>query len=400
MVEEDHEGASWCEETKYQINLKKEDTHNDETWHGKVIEETWVDKADSEISYNDELECEKISSQHSWEYEDMNVAETWEEDEPERGDMETTPAEQTSYDYTNQADSWEHSTDSEGESESHHICFSGHSQGPEAYLRWERDMDNWFQSNQVPEEEKTSYAEDTLTEDAFRHWEQDAYARLEYVVPESSWKEMKQLLQKEFMEDAATNQQYYSKIYTNPERRRWILATTSSPKAKPKKAYCPKQKKVSPHVLKENPEAKEPAVVKSVLEDRTQQKLIRDFAKKTTLLPNDVNKQSWRGVIASLLIKEKPPDAQHRPHPSNPQVLNRGNKVLRIKLLQEGGYDAVIKPAAAPKFNQTGCTMLNKPEKDICLLFEAYQLNHDDSQLENILNSIKSVIKEESDQKE
>ncbi|VVA92408.1 unnamed protein product [Arabis nemorensis] len=97
---------------------------------------------------------------------------------------------------------------------------------------WEHPTDD--------EDEKTSYAEDTLTEDAFRKWEQDAYARLEYDVADASWEEMKQILRKEFVEDADGESNI--KIYTNPEPRRWILAIRPNPKAKEKKALMSRAK--------------------------------------------------------------------------------------------------------------------------------------------------------------
>lgn len=50
---------------------------------------------------------------------------------------------------------------------SQYICFSGHEQGPEAYLTWERDMEDWFQHHHVSETEKPIIVEDILTKSAF-----------------------------------------------------------------------------------------------------------------------------------------------------------------------------------------------------------------------------------------
>ncbi|VVA99093.1 unnamed protein product [Arabis nemorensis] len=197
----------WCEETDSQISLVETDPFDEEPWNNK---------SEPRDSVGDELKFE-------------------EEAEP--------------FNNTNQSESWEYLTEDEIDFEPCHICFASHHQGPEAYLRWERDMKNWLQANQIPEEEKTSYAEDTLTEDAFRQWKQDAYARLEYDVPDASWEEMKQILRKEFVEDADCKSNI--KIYTNPEPRRWILATKPNPKAKEKKASCPEPKKVFTSTIEE-----------------------------------------------------------------------------------------------------------------------------------------------------
>ncbi|VVA92573.1 unnamed protein product [Arabis nemorensis] len=128
-----------------------------------------------------------------------------------------------------------------------YISFSGHSQGPKSYIRWEQNMDNWFRSNQVPEAEKTTYAEETLTEDAFRHWEREDYMRIDFDEPAYSWEDMKKIMNVEFVKDAEANKQYYVKIDSNPKPRRWILATRSYQKAKPKKACCPEPKRVYPN---------------------------------------------------------------------------------------------------------------------------------------------------------
>ncbi|WZZ72519.1 hypothetical protein YC2023_083889 [Brassica napus] len=57
----------------------------------------------------------------------------------------------------------------EADHQPHYVCFSGHEQGPEAYLRWEHDMEDWFQHHNTQEEEKSIIAEDTLTKNAFWH---------------------------------------------------------------------------------------------------------------------------------------------------------------------------------------------------------------------------------------
>ncbi|KAG7568006.1 hypothetical protein ISN45_Aa04g008440 [Arabidopsis thaliana x Arabidopsis arenosa] len=120
-------------------------------------------------------------------------------------------------------------------------------------------MEDWLSSNQIPEEEKTIYAEDTLIEDAFRRWEQDAYIRLEYNEPRASWEEMKKLLYEEFVEDTGDMRQYNLRVYANPEPGRWILA---KPKAIPKKAFIPKPKKEPTPALKEKTESKSTSQVK------------------------------------------------------------------------------------------------------------------------------------------
>uniref|UniRef100_A0A1J3E2G6 Uncharacterized protein n=1 Tax=Noccaea caerulescens TaxID=107243 RepID=A0A1J3E2G6_NOCCA len=163
-------------------------------------------------------------------------------------------------------------------------------------------MEDWLQANNIPEEEKTSYAEDTLTEDAFRCWEQDAYVRLEYDEPDSSWEEMKQILNKEFVEDAVTNLQYYSRIYANPEPRRWILATRSSPKSKQKRAHRDEPKKVLPSALMEKTEANKPVRTKEVQPVPDHQTVKKKQSSKQLFKPQDKPKQCKSSKISKEVI--------------------------------------------------------------------------------------------------
>ncbi|KAG7543226.1 hypothetical protein ISN45_Aa07g031500 [Arabidopsis thaliana x Arabidopsis arenosa] len=219
IPEDDYEDASndgvkpWCEETDSQINLDESPT-----------------------SYGDEPESKE-------EFDEDNEAES-EAGRDDSGEEYTKADEDVSV---------------VGRDEVRYINFAGHHQGPEAYLRWEQEMEDWLSSNQIPEEEKTIYVEDTLTEDAFRRWEQDAYIRLEYDEPDASWEEMKQLLYEEFVEDAGDMRQYNLRVYANPEPRRWILA---KPKATPKRAFIPKPKKETTPALKEKTESKSTSQVK------------------------------------------------------------------------------------------------------------------------------------------
>ncbi|VVB01707.1 unnamed protein product [Arabis nemorensis] len=56
--------------------------------------------------------------------------------------------------------------------------------------------------------------------------------------------------------------------------------------------------------------------------------------------------QRSRGVIASFLIKEEPPDAQIQPHLNHNGDLARGYIISRSKPFQEGEYDEDIKSSS------------------------------------------------------
>ncbi|XP_033139412.1 uncharacterized protein LOC117131094 [Brassica rapa] len=111
-------------------------------------------------------------------------------------------------------------------------------------------MEHWFDSNQVHEEDKTAIAEDTLTEDAFRKWEQDAYWRLAYDEPEATWQEMKELLYEEYVKGAGDELLNQIRVYTNLEPRRLILAKRPNRKAKLKNAHDLKLHQESTLIIK------------------------------------------------------------------------------------------------------------------------------------------------------
>ncbi|VVA92945.1 unnamed protein product [Arabis nemorensis] len=93
--ETSNEDKPWCEETNSQDNLERTKQYGEETWHHEAESEA---SFEGESSYGEEV--------HKPRY----------------------------------------------------ITFSCHGHGPEACLRWVRDMEEWFSSNQISEEEKTCNA--------------------------------------------------------------------------------------------------------------------------------------------------------------------------------------------------------------------------------------------------
>ncbi|KAG7583687.1 hypothetical protein ISN44_As08g032030 [Arabidopsis suecica] len=235
-ADEPYGEKSWCESEEEEPNQENrpwcEIPYSDHEEEHQEEDRPWceIPEDDYEGASNDGVKpwCEETDSQIS-----LDESPTSYGDEPESKE--------------------EFDEDNEVESE------AGRDDSGEEYTEADEDMEDWLSSNQIPEEEKTIYAEDTLTEDAFRRWEQDAYIRLEYDEPNASWGEMKQLLYEEFVEDAGDMRQYNLRVYANPEPKRWILA---KPKATPKRAFIPKPKKETTPALKEKTESKSTSQVK------------------------------------------------------------------------------------------------------------------------------------------
>ncbi|KAF8109804.1 LOW QUALITY PROTEIN: hypothetical protein N665_0091s0033 [Sinapis alba] len=239
--ESEEEPEPWqhqlSEETNSQISFGVTDQYEEETWNQEVEpgdtfrddpgrEELNMDeKPWCEVPYSDQEKehQNETDSQFSLDYSEEII-----EDEPEGQQDSAEENEVLS----------EAGRDYDDEYEPRYITFSGYNQGPGDYFRWEKDMEDWFQAHNIPEKRKTTYAEETLTKNAYKHWEQDNSLRFEFGQPKYSWEEMKKFLHKELVEDAEINQGSEEENYAEPDRL--IMAVRSAPKARPKKTRDPK----------------------------------------------------------------------------------------------------------------------------------------------------------------
>ncbi|KAG7585672.1 hypothetical protein ISN45_Aa02g010170 [Arabidopsis thaliana x Arabidopsis arenosa] len=186
-----------------------------------------------------------------------------------------------------------------------YLTFSGYNQSTEDYLRWEENMEENFQSCQVPMEEQLSYALDALTGPAYEWWEQEENTRVNYNEPAHTWESFKLEIYEEFVKKAAAQD-----------------LSSSSP-------------------------------------TRPQVELAGRAVSTRSLIESGCRAKHEKGVILSYFLKEEPPDEPHiltppqcqgkilHPHIlpwTNLTYLCVGDQVLRTKLLEEGGYDAVIDP--------------------------------------------------------
>ncbi|KAF8084315.1 hypothetical protein N665_0724s0002 [Sinapis alba] len=238
-----HEGELCQEETESQIILDEHNHYEEET-QGVQTEDCFNEEAEAE----QEVVYPEDGFDDNSEHEESYVEERpWCE-------VPYFDHEEENYDDTDsQVSSYSSEVNIEDGAESDHnfaeeeigLC---HHQGPESYLTWERDMEQWFQLHQVKEEEKTIIAEDTLTEYAFWWYDIDCYHRLEFDIPEASCTEMKEHLHKEFVagaESTWTKEYYYRRLDISPKPRRLILAPMPTPKTKPKKICGLKQREVT-----------------------------------------------------------------------------------------------------------------------------------------------------------
>ncbi|KAG7572503.1 hypothetical protein ISN44_As09g008650 [Arabidopsis suecica] len=222
------------------------------------------------------------------------------------------------------------------------LTFSVHKEGPEAYLRWEEALMDWFEWYHVPEKKKTSYAEDALTGGAYDWWDYIETTRIHFKDPAYSWKEMRKLMYGEFVKNASAQAHHNDKGVT-PTNSKRQNQQKSSCKVVNKNAFpVPEPQKVFPNTLSKKSEAKKPVQVKEIQQNsiitslcepqgKTNQGTMEkcnyqgDVPSKEIVVSSEQQNQSimesvlltppkgYAGrVIYTILIKEEPPDSpQH-----------------------------------------------------------------------------------------
>ncbi|XP_013713621.1 uncharacterized protein LOC106417349 [Brassica napus] len=71
--------------------------------------------------------------------------------------------------------------------------------GKRGYLRWERNLDEWFHYNNIQKKERLFYAIDQLKDDAFKWWVQEEDDRWFYKEPTiKTWRALKEVMRYEF----------------------------------------------------------------------------------------------------------------------------------------------------------------------------------------------------------
>ncbi|CAH8390272.1 unnamed protein product [Eruca vesicaria subsp. sativa] len=74
--------------------------------------------------------------------------------------------------------------------------------GKRGYLRWERNLDEWFHFNNILKKERLAYAIDQLREEAFKWWVQEEDDRWFYKEPTiKTWRALKEVMRAEFAPD-------------------------------------------------------------------------------------------------------------------------------------------------------------------------------------------------------
>ena len=88
--------------------------------------------------------------------------------------------------------------------------------GKRGYLRWERNLDEWFHYNNIQKKERLSYAIDQLKDDAFKWWVQEEDDRWFYKEPTiKTWRALKEVMRYEFAPDFTSSeiQELYPRRY-------------------------------------------------------------------------------------------------------------------------------------------------------------------------------------------
>ncbi|XP_020875363.1 uncharacterized protein LOC110226869, partial [Arabidopsis lyrata subsp. lyrata] len=398
-ADEPYGEKSWCESEEEETHQENrpwcEIPYSDPEEEHQEEDRPWceIPEDDYDDASNDGVKpwCEETDSQIS-----LDESQASNGDEPES--KEDFAQENEAKSEAGRDDSGEEYTEADedvsvvGRDEVRYINFAGHHQGPKAYLRWEQEIEDWLSSNQIPEKEKTIYAEDTLTEDAFRHWEQDAYIRLEYDEPEATWEEMKQLMYGEYVEKAGDELRRQIKVLTNPKPRRMIVV--AAPQPTPKSFCCPGPKKVSQDMSKKpnkstvaSPAKRIHQEYKSVAHKAANKPLLKAQGnsnkgpkeithkdaplEKNLLLDQAEHKEASPPKVNKTEVTKRVTATRKRSHAPEQ---NRGDIVSRSKPFQEGEYDEDIKSSSTKDQGENTDQPTKNPgenkherTKDICV---------------------------------
>ncbi|KAG7586531.1 hypothetical protein ISN45_Aa02g018210 [Arabidopsis thaliana x Arabidopsis arenosa] len=192
------EGDSWRGETESQFSLE-EDLPNGETQisHGdegfnhhrepdQFIESYTQERPWCEIPYSDQEEDRQ---------EETDSQISLREDES-HGDMDQAARGHTSHGYTHQTQSNQGNSCEQFDFQL--LTFSGHKQGPEAYINWEREIEYWFRFHNIPKEERLAHAVNSLVGEAHSWWTSEELMS-HYIKPILTWGDLKQRMYKEFV---------------------------------------------------------------------------------------------------------------------------------------------------------------------------------------------------------
>ncbi|CAL9222666.1 unnamed protein product [Arabidopsis halleri] len=299
-----HEKESWHEEVEFQFTQeeeREEEFNQEETTFMGLNHDnkSWCDETDSQFSLRGVEQCGEKEDHESG--SDVMGLQT--PDQISYG----YPRKETPYSHgvgpglihtkSSFTKPWNHGNKRE-RFDSQLLTFSGNKQGPEAYLLWEKNMEQWLRFQNIPKEKKLHYALKRLVGEAHSWWlEEEAQAY--YLKPITTWGNLKQRMYREFV------QKSYNKSYI-PKRLMFETTTNSwmskaIPKTPPKEASSPKPEITSTTILKEEIESKTAAQAK---EERPKSNL-HNVATKPRAIPLLEPHGELRQCKSSKLSKSK-----------------------------------------------------------------------------------------------
>ncbi|KAG7556917.1 hypothetical protein ISN44_As11g029200 [Arabidopsis suecica] len=193
-----------------------------------------------------------------------------------------------------------------------HLTYSGYNQKADDYIRWQRHMEAYFQSSNVPADEQLSYALDTLTGPAYEWWEQEEEARVNYNEPVHTWESFKLEIYEEFVKKAAAQDQHH----------------------KPSKTLAP--------ILEEKTEAKPPARAEAEPPKSNSEAITHETSTKPSLEPHGKVIQGLENAPDLVTEQETTPQTEisklHQAKvsiPLTPKVFDDSKPVILVLLKLE-----------------------------------------------------------------
>ena len=188
--------------------------------------------------------------------------------------------------------------------------------GKRGYLRWERNLDEWFHYNNILRKERLAYAIDQLKDDAFKWWVQEEDDRWFYKEPAiKTWRALKEVMRDRFAPDYTRSeiQELYPRRYpTHGSKEARKIVEQEVQRVLPKEAnfqpnqghaivHCLEQESDIPKVRKMSTSVGQNTLIRS--KDKPEQVIVQVKAKVSPIHDKSFHKSSTTCMMHLSLSK-------------------------------------------------------------------------------------------------
>ncbi|XP_033139277.1 uncharacterized protein LOC117130655 [Brassica rapa] len=206
------------------------------------------------------------------------------------------------------------------------------------YLRWERNLDEWFHYNNILRKERLAYAIDQLKDDAFKWWVQEEDDRWFYKEPAiKTWRALKEVMRDRFAPDYTRSeiQELYPRRYpTHGSKEARKIVEQEVQRVLPKEAnFQPNQGHAIFHCLEQESDISKFRKMSTSVGQNT---LIRSKDKPEQVIVQVKAKSVTTGLKEPRYIEEEAPgtnlpmDQKEAQSTKQSKLLNKPKPVIQV----------------------------------------------------------------------